>query len=173
MTSHPATRKLTGNLRSRRERFLRAISVNLLCLVYLMTNTGVIPVLTQGKQCRCADEVKASSSCCCFNSQQKKPAVGSCCTSKSKPTRSCCSKQKKLAADSPADPSKTTECQMSSLCGCGSSSSQGFVIAAPRDLNARPEVTVQTAPSSSLAFHDDTPITLAVSPETPPPQNSI
>ncbi|WP_339727853.1 hypothetical protein [uncultured Gimesia sp.] len=172
MSSHLVSAKPDLKKRLRRNQLSRAGFVNLLCLFYLLSNTGIMPLLDQGKHCRCADQLKTKSECCCFNSTlpEKSTKPKSCCRAKKQAARSCCSQKKSTSPHSESDKSESKHCQISSLCGCGNSASQGLHTAAPRDLNARPSLISADQRAIPLTICDDMPVTLAFSPETPPPQ---
>ncbi|QDT42791.1 hypothetical protein Pan241w_28800 [Gimesia alba] len=172
MSSHLVSAKPDLKERARRNRIPRAVCVNLLCLFYLISNTGIVPLLDQGKQCRCAVQVKTDSGCCCINSTLKKKSTASksCCKTKTQTARDCCSHKQKTAPQSKSDKSESNSCQISSHCGCGNSSSQGLHTIAPRDLNSRPVLSSADHLELPLTIGDDLPVTLAFSPETPPPQ---
>ncbi|MCA9017330.1 MAG: hypothetical protein KDA77_18555, partial [Planctomycetaceae bacterium] len=125
----------------------------------------------QGKRCRCVDQVKRNSGCCCFNSTLAKQATKpqSCCSAKKQAARPCCAQQQTVPA-SQSEKSESNQRQISSLCGCGNSASQGLPTAAPRDLNARPVLTSADNLTVPITIGDDMPVTLVFSPETPPPQ---
>lgn len=172
MSSHLVSAKFDSKQRARRNRFPRAVCVNLLCLLYLVSNTGIMPFLDQGKHCRCSDQLKTKTACCCFNSTlaEKSKPPKSCCTAKKQAARSCCSQKPKTSPRSKSDQSDSQNCQISFLCGCGNSASQGLHTAAPRDLNASPVLISADHPTIPLTICNDMPVTLAFSPETPPPQ---
>ncbi|WP_145309775.1 hypothetical protein [Gimesia fumaroli] len=89
---------------------------------------------------------------------------------KKQAARSCCSQKQKTSPHSESEKSESKQCQISSHCGCGNSASQGLATAAPRDLNVRPVLSSVDHPEIPLMIDNDLPVTLAFSPETPPPQ---
>ena len=175
MSSHLVSAKPDSREREQRNRIPRAVCVNLLCLLYLISNTGIVPLLDQGQQCRCAVQVKTTSGCCCANSsrQNKSKELKSCCRKKTEAARDCCSQKQKTAPRSESDKSESNNCQISSHCGCGNSSSQGLHTTAPRDLNSRPVLSTADHLEFPLTIGDDLPVTLSFSPETPPPQQFV
>lgn len=153
----------------RRSTLARHLSITLLCLFYLVSNTAVFPSLYQGKNCRCAEQTKTKSQCCCINktSKNKKAEAKSCCSSKKTVSRSCCTKQK---TQQPATPKTDKPRQISSLCGCGNSAKDGLYFASPRDVNPRPALLTPDSLSIPLVIANASPVTLYRIPDTPPPQ---
>lgn len=151
-------------------KFLRSTSVVLLCLLFLISNTGVLPSLNQGKSCHCATELQTTSQCCCFNSRLAERATKSkpCCSTKKQPTtQSCCSNQEKRPANSETE---SQTCQVSSICGCSNSAKDGLSIVNPWYLNPRLTLTTANELKIPLKILNDLPIKRAFAPETPPPQ---
>ncbi len=172
MTFHRVTAKYDSRQPERPNRVLRVVCVTLLSLFYLVSNTAVLPGLEQGKSCRCADQLKTNSQCCCFNStlDKKTATAGSCCTAGKQSVRSCCSQQEKQTADSRTE---SRHCQISALCGCGNSTKNGLYSSLPRHLHPRPTLVTATPLRVPIRIANDTPVTLAFAPDTPPPQSSV
>lgn len=151
-------------------KFLRSTCVALLCLLFLISNTGVVPRLNQGQSCHCANQLKTTSQCCCFNSrlaEQSTKSKSCCSTKKQQTTQICCSSQEKRASNSETG---SQTCQASSICDCSNSAKDGLYIVNPWDLNPRLTLTTANKLMIPLKFSNDLPIKRAFAPETPPPQ---
>ncbi len=154
-------------------KLLRSASVVLLCLLFLISNTGVLPSLNQGKSCHCANQLQTTSQCCCFNSKLAERSTKSkpCCSIKKQPTTpSCCSNQEKRPSNSETGSQSS---QASSICGCSNSAKDGLYIVNPWDLNPRLALTTANELMIPLKINNDLPIMLSFAPETPPPQQKM
>lgn len=169
MTLPRASEKTRQRRAESRRYILRTAQVTLLSFLFLTSNTNIVPSLNQASNCRCADQLKSVSSCCCFNSSlaKKTTETRSCCSKEKVSIPNCCSSQKKQSSVAQAE---SPDSQVSSSCSCGNSSHKGMYIASPRDLNPSPVLISTGSLKVSLKIVNDLPITLAIAPDTPPPQ---
>lgn len=150
--------------------FLRRVSAAMLCLSYLVTNTGMIPQLSVKPGCRCGDQQKSTSNCCCVNKIRSagQNSKSSCCSSRESTTRSCCTSSKGTVGES----SDAETGQLSRLCGCGSSQLKGYSVADPRNLITAPCIISDDERPVSLKLTNDVPCRTIHLPEIPPPQTT-
>lgn len=169
MSSHHAPPQ-TGRKRFRRlDRLCRTACVTMVCLLYVITSTGMLPHLQSGKGCHCAERLKSSNDCCCINktSTSDSREERSCCTARRQKSGSCCSVKKKKPVKNQKE---SPLLQLSRACGCGDSSDNALAVAFPRNLHSGPTLLNPTDLQSILTFIDVLPVTLAFSPDTPPPR---
>lgn len=170
MISHRVFRKCRFQRSNFCGALLRTVSIVVLCILFLITNTRVLPGLTLGKNCHCESQLKTTSQCCCINSTttEKITKPKACCSAKKQTTsQSCCSNQNKCLSNSNT---KTKNKNASSICGCSHSTKQGLSVVNQWDLN--PPLTLNTANELfiPLNFINDLPIKRSFVPEIPPPQ---
>ncbi|QDT89064.1 hypothetical protein Pan161_06890 [Gimesia algae] len=169
MSSHRVSLQ-TGIKRTRQfVGFQRAASVTLFCLLYLITNTGMLPGLQQGKGCCCAEQKKSSNDCCCINktSSSDSQSEGSCCTTRRHKSGSCCEVKKKTT---PRTQRESNLLQLSRSCGCGDSSDHALCVAFPRNVNSGPALLNSSDLQAILTFIDVPAVSMAFTPDTPPPR---
>lgn len=169
MTSHHAYRQ-TDIQRSRRlDRFRRTACMTMLCLLYVITSTGMLPSLQPGKGCCCAEQSKSSSDCCCINktASSKSREEGSCCKSSKQKSGSCCSVKKQKP---PKDQKESPRLQLSRACGCGDASDNALAVVFPRNLHPGPTLLNPTDLQSFLTLFDVLPVAQTFSPDPPPPR---
>lgn len=149
---------------------LRRVYVALLCLSYLVTNTGMVFSLETKSGCHCAEELKSSSRCCCFNKSRSagKTSGSSCCASRKSAGGNCCSARKQSSPR--AQQSKSDSPQISRICGCGDSQHKGCYVTDPRQLNTIPRIISGLKRPQSLVMADDSFTSIALQPEIPPPR---
>lgn len=147
----------------------RTAGVTLFCLLYLVTNTGMLPGLQQGKGCRCAEQKKSSNDCCCINksSSSDSQSEGACCTTRRQKPGSCCGVKKKTA---PRNQQESKHLQLSRSCGCGDSSDNALSVTFPRNLNSRPTLLNSNGLQTILTFSDVPAVSRVFTPDTPPPR---
>ncbi|WP_417384048.1 hypothetical protein [Gimesia sp.] len=143
--------------------------MTMLCLLYVITSTGMLPALQPGKGCHCAEQLKSSNDCCCINkiTTSDSREAGSCCTSRRQKSRSCCGVKKKKPLK---DRKESPLLQLSRACGCGDASDHALAIAFPRNLHSGPSLLNSTDTQSFLTLFDVPPVKLAFSPNPPPPR---
>ncbi|QDU50391.1 hypothetical protein [Gimesia panareensis] len=149
---------------------LRRVCVSLLCLSYVVTNTGMVASLEIKTGCQCAEDLKANSSCCCFNKHLSatESTEASCCTSSKTAGRSCCSAKKRKSSH--CRKSAAASPQISRACRCGDSQHKGWYVTDPRQLNSGPRIISELNPPQALVVANDVSTSIAVQPEIPPPQ---
>ncbi|QDU14957.1 hypothetical protein [Gimesia maris] len=169
MSSHHATPQTGIQRRRRLDSLRRSAGMTMLCLLYVITSTGMLPQLQPGKGCHCAEQSTSSNDCCCIN----KTASGdsregaSCCTARRQKPGSCCNAKKKKPLKSQKE---SPLLQLSRACGCGDSSENALAVAFPRNLHSGPALLNPTDLQSILTFIDVLPVTMTFSPDTPPPR---
>lgn len=150
---------------------LHRICVSLLCLSYVVTNTGMVASLEIKSGCQCAEDLKANSRCCCFNKNLSATDSGkaSCCASSKTTARSCCSAKKRNSTHQCRKPTEASP-QISRACGCGDSQHTGWYVTDPRQLNSAPRIISDLNPPQALVVTNDDYTSIAVQPEIPPPR---
>jgi hypothetical protein len=149
---------------------LRSLCVALLCLSYLVTNTGMVSSIQTQSGCHCAEDLKSNSRCCCFNKSRSTTNQGSpsCCAARKPAGHGCCSAHKRASKQSQQTESESP--QISRICGCGHSQHKGWFVTDPRQLNSAPQIITNLNRSQLLLVADDSSTCLAIQPEIPPPR---